>query len=148
MILDDTNSNPNEEAPEFTLAPEGTYQLIITKAEYGDNKAGTGKLVRAEYEIVHDEHKGKVWGYYNIINPNEQAARIGRNELRRIGDAVGVKIDTDNLTPLIDKVFTADLKHKTSTYNGETRTNLEIKKVHMDNQPAPTSIPGMSDVPF
>lgn len=114
---------------EFTVAPEGVYQLIITNAEYGSNKKGNGTLVSMEFALVHDEHKGKVWEYYNILNPSEKAQQIGQGQFGRICKAIGMpNVDLDNLAPMIDKVFHADLKHEESEYEGKVKTKLRIKK--------------------
>ena len=59
----------------------------ITDVEVKDTKAGTGSYARVEFESIEevDGQMGlKVNENYNLSNPNDQAVRIGRRDLRKL----------------------------------------------------------------
>ena len=70
----------------------GTYEAVITESEVRPTRNGTGKGVNLTFEVVSGEAKGrKVWNWINFQHPNQEAQRIGQEELARICKAVRVE---------------------------------------------------------
>ena len=73
------NASEVEPSQEFQPLPEGKYEAVIADSDVKQTRNGSGRYVQLEFEVVSGEHKGrKVWGRYNIENPNADAVRIGR----------------------------------------------------------------------
>ena len=71
--------------------PAGVYEALITESEIRATRAGNGKGINFTFEILSGPHKGrKVWAWINFQHPNQEAQRIGQEELARICKAVGV----------------------------------------------------------
>jgi hypothetical protein len=84
----------------FDPLPAGWYQATITSTDLKDTKAGNGQYIKLRYDIVGPTHQGRVvFGNLSIRNPNPKAEEIGRQQLRDIMLAGGLKHlqDTDEL---------------------------------------------------
>lgn len=76
--------------------PAGEYVAAIVDSERKPTTAGTGELIKCVWEILKGEHKGrKLFANYNILNPNEDAQRIGRAEIAAACRACGKPNATD-----------------------------------------------------
>ncbi len=77
----------------FTPVEEGTYGLLITKAEVKSTKGNkANKMVALTFKILKGENKGKtITGFYNVVNDNDQAQRIGKEQLDDMAFCCGIK---------------------------------------------------------
>lgn len=103
----DADTTPD--AGGFDPIPEGDYEAVISGSEEKPTKAGTGSYLKLEFTIISGEYeRRKLWVQLNLNNPNEDAVRIARGELKRICHAVGKPRPTSSLDlhdiPLLIKV--------------------------------------------
>ncbi|UPT53009.1 hypothetical protein [Hafnia phage yong3] len=77
--------------PSFGVLPKGWYRAEMKEAGFEPTKSG-GMMIKATFEITFPEFaKGrKVWARYNIVNANEEAQRIGYEQLSALSYGVGV----------------------------------------------------------
>ena len=69
----------------------GTYEAVIADTEVRPTRNGNGKGINVTFEILSGDAKGrKVWAWINFQHPNQEAQRIGQEELARICKAVGI----------------------------------------------------------
>lgn len=84
----------------FDPIPEGWYNVTINNAELKDTKAGTGQYINIRYDVIGENHAGRVvFGMITVRNANPKAEEIGRQQLGELLRAIGkasVK-DTDEL---------------------------------------------------
>jgi hypothetical protein len=72
------------------ILPAGDYVSAIAKSEVRDTKAGTGKYINLEWEVMDGPAKGRrFWQSLNLWNPNVQAVEIAQRELSAICHAAG-----------------------------------------------------------
>ena len=77
-------------APSFEPLPAGWYTASISGAEIKDTKSG-GKRIELKYEILGPTHVGRfVFGNLNIVNANQKAEQIGRQQLGDVMRAIGL----------------------------------------------------------
>lgn len=86
---------------DYSALPAGPYDAEITNADVKDTKAGDGKYLEVEHTVISPEQYAgrKVWARINLVNPNEQAQQIGREQLSALCHAVGIPVlkDSDHL---------------------------------------------------
>jgi hypothetical protein len=85
-----------EDLPEnessFEPIPAGTYSAEIKAAEFKFNAARTGRYLNLQWSITGENYTGRViFDMFTIENPSEQAVKIGRQSLRELMEAIGVK---------------------------------------------------------
>tara|TARA_R100000935_G_C2814068_1_gene156428 strand:+ start:53 stop:556 length:504 start_codon:yes stop_codon:yes gene_type:complete len=91
----------------YEIMPDGEYKLMGVDAEEKQTQKKNGSYINAKFEVVGGEHNGRfIWQNFNIINPNETAQRIGRQELVAWATACG-KGTADDTDKLLGKVFSA-----------------------------------------
>ena len=89
MALIHFNANNVQPTSSFDPIPAGKYLAIITDSEMRTTKAGTGEYLELTFQILEDEHKGRlVWSRLNLQNPNPLAVEIAQGELSAICRAV------------------------------------------------------------
>jgi hypothetical protein len=93
----------------FDLLPPGDYEVAIVSSDTQNTKAGTGKMVNLELQVLVGKFKGrKLFDRLNLWNPSAKAVEIARGTLSAICRAVGVLTpnDTSDLhnRPLVVKV--------------------------------------------
>lgn len=97
------------EPQEFGAMPAGQYVLIAVASEMKPTSAGTGQYLNVTHEVLDGTYKGrKVWSRFNLINPNETAVRIAKEELGALCRAVGVITPNDS-SELHNKPFLGTL---------------------------------------
>jgi len=92
--------------------PKGDHPLRVTAAKMAKTQKGDDYL-KLELAIVGDKYKGyKVYENLNIFNQNSEAQRIAREKLLNLLESLdlGKSIDTNDLSPLLNKVVTGKLK--------------------------------------
>lgn len=76
---------------DFVALPAGIYNVVCMDANWKTTKAGTGKMLVLEFEVLDGDKKGrKVFTNLNLENPNATAVRIAQSELSSICRAIGV----------------------------------------------------------
>lgn len=97
------NLNEVEEQGKFAPLPAGKYLVQVTDNEVKQTKAKTGTYLKVTLEVISDEYKGrKLFQNFNLVNPNEEAVRIGRGQLKSFVkachmDATSADFDTNDL---------------------------------------------------
>jgi len=84
----------------FNPVPPGDYILKALEAEEMSTRAGDGQYIKVKFEVSRGELKGrKIFMNFNVVNPNETAQRIGREQLAAWARACGKPKanDTDQL---------------------------------------------------
>ena len=84
--------NPNDYEPHqgFEPLPNGDYVAMITEDDIKQTKAGTGQYLKFTWTVMDGQYTGrKLWSNHNIINPNESAQQIARQEISAIAHAIG-----------------------------------------------------------
>jgi hypothetical protein len=105
--------------------PKGEFPVRVTSAKMKKSRNGDDYL-NLEMAIVGDKFKGyKVYENLNIFNANQDAQRIAREKLVNLLESLelGKSIDTNDLTPLLNKVVKAKLKE-----DGEYAKVVNYKK--------------------
>lgn len=117
----------------FDPVPPGMYTAQVVASEIKPTKAGTGEYIKTEFKILDDgPYVGKrVWTNFNIVNPNEQAVKIGQGQLKQLCKACGITelTDTQELhgVPLRIKVA---IQEGTDGYDDQ---NVVKKYISLDN---------------
>lgn len=76
---------------EQTIAPAGTYEVMITDSAVKENSKGTGSYLRLTFKIIEGEYKDTpIWTQLNLVNPSAKAVEIAQRELAAICRACGV----------------------------------------------------------
>ena len=138
-------ANEYNPAQGFEPLPNGDYIAMISEAELKNTKAGTGQYIKFVWTVMDGEYSGrKIWSNHNIVNPNQTAQKIGREEISAIAHAIGRPDvnDTDHMLN-IPCSLTVSIKQET----GRDPSNV-IKKWEAINgagfpgqQSAPQSVP-------
>jgi Protein of unknown function (DUF669). len=71
--------------------PEGIYEMTAVTAKRTNTKSGDGWFWFMEFGILKGEYEGRTVAHrFNIVNKNETAERIGRGQMKRFLDVIGV----------------------------------------------------------
>jgi hypothetical protein len=82
---------PTGNTGDYELLPEGLYSAMISKAEVGQTKSGTGTKIDCRFDITGPSHQGRVvFSAINIRNQSAKAEEIGRQQLGEIMRAIGL----------------------------------------------------------
>ena len=82
---------PTGNTGDYELLPEGLYSAMISKAEVGQTKSGTGTKIDCRFDITGPSHQGRVvFSAFNIRNQSAKAEEIGRQQLGEIMRAIGL----------------------------------------------------------
>ena len=142
-----------EDGGDFEVMPKGEYTLKATEADLKNTKAGNGKYLSVTFEVVKGQYTGrKVWQNFNIVNPNEKAERIGREQVSGWARAAG-KPNANDSDQLLERPFNCilDIEKGTGGYSDKNiitsfvtgdapaKTSAPAeKKSKFDDEPAPT----------
>lgn len=89
---------------DFSPIPKGIYQAIIEDTEIKQTKDGQGSYLKVTFQIIQEGQKGrKVFDNLNLANKSADAMRIGKQKLKKIALAVGVKDNFNDSSILHDK---------------------------------------------
>ena len=132
-----TTINSNENRSEFAVLKAGAYHAEIINGEVKSSSSG-GTYVEFTFRIVEGENVNRqVRGRFNIINNNPEAARIGKQQLVGLADAVGI-IDPSDTDPFIGKhcVINVTVRPAHDQY-GESNEIKSYKKFDGETPTAP-----------
>lgn len=80
-----------EASRDFGIIPQGRYLAMITHSEERTTQSG-GTMLVFEHTLIDGEHANrKVWANCNVVNASEKAEQIGREQVKAIAAAVGVR---------------------------------------------------------
>lgn len=86
---------------DFELLPDGIYSAHVSATDYKATKRGDGHYVELTFEIDGPTNAGRrLWGVFNLDNPNGKAVEIAEREFAQCLAAVGFDgevEDTDDL---------------------------------------------------
>jgi hypothetical protein len=134
------NSADVEPQQSFDVLPAGNYTLEVVNAEVRDTKAGDGKYLWIEHDVIDPVEfaKRKVWGNVTLRNPNAQAEQIGAAQLSGLCRAAGIG-ELEDTDQLIGKVVRAKVAIKPAK-DGYEASNT-IKAYESANASAPKAAP-------
>jgi hypothetical protein len=96
---------------QYAALPAGNYPAVLVFSEVRDTKAGTGQYLYMEMEVIEGQSKGrKIFDRLNIQNPNKVAEEIGKKQLVKLMNALGVPLDTADSAAMHGKPFSVKLK--------------------------------------
>ena len=87
------NIDPNEQPAEssFDPLPAGTYECMIESAEVKQTKDFTGQYLNLRLQVISGQFENRlIFDRITIANRNENAVRIGREQIIRLVRAAGV----------------------------------------------------------
>ena len=129
-LLDTTFVTDNEEDIGFDLIPDGKVCTVIIKnSEIKTTRAGNGEYIKIECEVIGDEdfNGRKIWHNFNVVNPNEKAVQIGRGQLKRLNQILGLT-ELKDTAELHGQPFRVLVGIQKGTGDYEGRDNNTIKK--------------------
>jgi hypothetical protein len=138
---------------EYTTAPDGDYELIVTKSELKNIKDNKGEMIELECSIIGPTYEGvTVKKYIMIFYPgSDTAERIGRENLRAlISNSNQDLLSKDSLddSDLVGIVFFAGLATEENEYKGKKYKKNVIKYfINRDSSELPKASKKKSTVP-
>lgn len=116
--------NSNENRSEFAVLKPGPYHCEIIGGEVKTSQGG-GTYVEFTFRVCEGENVGRqLRGRFNIVNQSQEAARIGKQQLIGLADAVGI-IDPCDTDPFIGKHVVANVSVRPA--QGQYGESNEIK---------------------
>lgn len=131
------------------LLPTGDYVMHVASTDVKRTKRGDGSFLTVCFEILRGPHaRRKIWTNFTLTNPNADAERIGRQQLKSLATAVGKPnlTDSDQLLE-IDFVGTVGVEKGSAGY--EPRNNVKAFKALRAEAPkaaAPAPAPAKAKV--
>ena len=135
----------------FAPIPAGKYIAVINDDQMKDTKAGTGRYLQLEFEIIEGEYTGRrLWARLNLENPNPMAVQIARSELSSICRAVNVLQlrDTVELRNLPLVISVRCKKNKDTDEMSNEIAGYEAKQSYSAAAPTPTPAPQVGNPPW
>src|SRR4051794_16434097 len=75
------DASQGDQMSERSALPAGEYLAAIAKSDVSDTKAGDGRKIDLEFEVLDGAHKGRrFWSTLNLWNRNAQAVEIAQRE--------------------------------------------------------------------
>ena len=110
----------------FEPIPAGQYPAVIVASEWKDTKAGDGKYLNLELQIIgSSKFEGrKLFDRLNLDNPNDQAVSIAKGTLSAICRAVGVMVPKDS-SELHNKPLVVRVSVEVRADNGEPANRVK-----------------------
>jgi hypothetical protein len=131
---------PERENQEYAPLAEGDYTVACIDTNYKTTKAGDGKYLSCKFQILSGNSKGRIiWENMNLVNPSEDAVKIGRGKIKELSKAIGLHGTLNDSIQLHDQplIIRLGLNKK-----GE----IEVKKFMSINE-APAQRPVAKTVP-
>jgi hypothetical protein len=140
-----------ESTGEFIVIPEGQYQAVILADELTENKAGTGKLLILQLQIIEGKFTGhEIIDRLNILNQSVKAQSIAQGTLKRICNCCNVQFPPSDTRKMygIPMTITVAVEDFESNTTGKMLQNNKVKKYDPAGtkaKPATTSPPPATD---
>ena len=115
LINFNVNELPPSEGNDFEPIATGWYEVVMTKGAMKDTKAGNGKRLACEFDVIGPAYAGrKLFHGFNMVNPNAEAVKISQRQLGDFAEACGKEEvqDSDELIgiPVLAKVKVKEAK--------------------------------------
>lgn len=108
------------EPASFDDLPAGDYPVIIVDSEMKDTKDRMGQYLNLTLQIIGEQHKGrKLFDRLNLINRNQVAAQIAKQQLESICRAIGMRDAISDSVQLHNKPFIVRLAYNERARNGD-----------------------------
>jgi hypothetical protein len=92
--------------------PAGVYSLIVVRTQQKETNGdkGPGVMVEVEFDITSPDQytRRKFWDTFNIMNPSQEATRIGLEQLTKLAKAAGLPVLRDD-AELLNREVQAEL---------------------------------------
>lgn len=129
----------------YSPVPAGKYKLALVKAERKAARKEGNYYLNCQFIIVKGEYKKRtVFHMFNLENTTEQAQEIGRNQLKEMMMACGVKSLKDmwSVDKLLNKPFDAVIGiEKSDEYGDRNKINRFVfDKEEMPDDPMPDTV--------
>ena len=135
------NADNVEPARSREPVPAGDYMAMVMDANVNTTKAGTGKYLKLQFEIMGGKFAGRwIWTNINTQNPNSQAVEIGHAELSALCRAVGIAELTDT-TQFIGKTLLLGVQVDPEGYNGKPTNDVVGYQAAGPASPRPNTVP-------
>ncbi len=109
----------------WEIIPEGVYKVAGTELKKQTTKNGKGWYWYLKVTIIGGDYDGKTLEHrFNIVNPNEDAERIGKGQMRRFLEAVGV-LEPKNEDCLLNISFMVKVICKKNNYTNSKGKQIE-----------------------
>ncbi len=107
--------------------PEGEYKVVASKMERKNTKKGDGFGWSQELTVIEGEYEGRsVKHWYNIHNPSDTAEKIGRAQMKRFLDCIGV-LEPEDEEAMLDIPFVATITCKKDSFMKDGQSISFIK---------------------
>jgi hypothetical protein len=108
--------------------PLGWYDIALVESEIKPTAAGTGVRMAAVYQILTGQYQGrKIFGGFNLENPNPEAVKISAAQLSALSHAVGV-LKWNDSSMLHNIPFKAKVKIKAGDANNGPANDIAAYK--------------------
>jgi hypothetical protein len=135
------NANEVEPNAGFDPLPAGEYDAAIVKADLVTTKAGDGRYIKLELQILNGQYQNRlVWDNLNIWNPNAEAVTIAKGTLSAICRAINVPSPNDT-SELCDKPLRIKLAVKKDPVYGDGNVVKAYKPRTAMPTPGPVNAP-------
>jgi hypothetical protein len=114
-----------ETTPDFQPLPPGWYDAQIVNSEIKTTKAGTGKYIQLQIEILGPTHSGRmIWDRLNFDNPSATAVSIAKAAIKALCKATNVA-ELSDTEQLHGKPFSCKLAIRPA--QGEWEASNDVK---------------------
>ena len=118
MSFFDIDFNDVKVEKSFEPVPVGTYNVISDDAELKETKDGQGAYILMKFKILDGDQDGRfLFANFNTMNKNEQAVKIGLQQLKGFIECAKIKQNKfKSPTELVGYKAQAVVKHKVDSY--------------------------------
>ena len=115
------------ESTKRDIVAEGEYKAIMTGATWRTNNAGTGRYLKAEFQIVDDNYNGsKISDMFNLEHPKPDTVKWAKRDFGFLCLAVGV--EKPSKTEVLENIeMIISVTHESGSYQGKDYINAVIK---------------------
>lgn len=138
----------DDEVKGFEALPAGNYLASVFEAEVKETKAGTGTLIKIQFKVVDGNYENRrFFANYNITNPNDEAQRIGRGQLKNMMSCAGcTDFKLEDVRTLVGLVVVVKLAFKTDNYGDGNEVRGYESKGAWNSEPSSTDT--NENIPF
>lgn len=137
MSFLNVNHKEAETKQGFSVLPEGDYEVLISEVEKKQSASGNDMLkltLTVRTDVAQEGQKRKVWDYL-VATP--KAMFKFQQVAKALDFQDGVKYDTidEFAKAILFKAVKITVKHETSEFNGNTRTNERVVSYGLASTP-------------
>lgn len=150
--LEGFNANDVEPNEAFSAMPAGDYDVIIMASEMKATKAGTGKYLEIQLQVLSGTYQNRrIFDRLNLVNQSDVAVQIAKGTLSSICRAVGI-LEPKDSAELHNKPLTAVVKVR-KDLDGNSQNEVKgykprVAQPNMVEQSFETTPPSDNQSPF